>query len=141
MQYAQSLLLIYTIQKSSSFKMELNQRRISNVFLKRIYYFKHFSFVSLSLIFDLVLHTLPNGVSIGPDAQLLQSQIAVIQQHQQQQKLLHNALTRTVSHQPTTVDLPLLPSVVDAMQSNENHRKLERTQSEPAPQSQVNTSR
>lgn len=87
------------------------------------------------------MHTLPNGVSIGPDAQLLQSQIAVIQQQQQQQKLLHNALTRTISHQPTTVDLPLLPSTVDAMPPNENHRKLERTQSEPAPQSQVNTSR
>lgn len=88
-----------------------------------------------------VLHTLPNGMSIGPDAQLIQSQIAVIQQQQQQhqQKLLHNALTRTVSHQPTTVDIPMLTSAVDAMPSNENHRKLERTQSEPAPQ--VNTSR
>lgn len=100
-----------------------------------------FLFLSLFcfLVFDLVLHTLPNGMSIGPDAQLLQSQIAVIQQQQQQQKLLHNALTRTVSHQPTTVDLPLLSSAADAMPSNENHRKLERTQSEPAPQ--VNTSR
>lgn len=85
------------------------------------------------------MHTLPNGMSIGTDAQLLQNQIAAIQQ----QKLLHNALTRTVSHQPTTVDLPLLPSALDAMPSTENHRKLERTQSEPAPQvnAQVNTSR
>lgn len=76
---------------------------------------------------------------MGPDAQLLQSQIAVIQQQQQQQKLLHNALTRTISHQPTTVDIPMLPAAVEAMPSSENHRKLERTQSEPAPQ--VNTSR
>lgn len=90
------------------------------------------------------MHTLPNGV-IGPDAQILQNQIAVIQQQQQQQqqKMLHNALTRTISHQPTSTDLQLLQSNLDAIASSECHRKLERTQSEPAPQvnSQVNTSR
>lgn len=84
------------------------------------------------------MHTLPNGVSIGPDAQLLQNQIAVIQQ-QQQHKMLHNALTRTISHQPTSADLQLLQSNLDAVPSAECHRKLERTQSEPAPQ--VNASR
>lgn len=85
------------------------------------------------------MHTLPNGVSIGQEAQLQQ----LFQQQQQQQKLIHNALTRAISHQPTTVDLPMLPATVEAMPSTENHRKLERTQSEPAPQvnSQVNTSR
>ncbi|XP_031636333.1 protein TIS11 [Contarinia nasturtii] len=90
------------------------------------------------------LHTLPNGVSMGSDAQLLQNQIAAIQQQQQQQqKMLHNALTRTISHQPTNSDLQLLQSNLDAITSSECHRKLERTQSEPAPQvnQQVNTSR
>lgn len=96
--------------------------------------------------FRLGLHTLPNGMSIGTDAQLLQNQIAVqLQQQQQQQKMLHNALTRTISHQPTNSDLQLLQSNLDSnmISSNDCHRKLERTQSEPAPQvnSQVNTSR
>ena len=45
---------------------------------------------------------------------------------QQQQQLLHNALTRTVS----------IPARVIG-----GHRKLERTQSEPLPQVQVNASR
>lgn len=76
---------------------------------------------------------------MGPEAQLIQNQIAVIQQQQQQQKMLHNALTRTISHQPTNSELQLLQSNLDAISSNECHRKLERTQSEPAPQ--VNASR
>lgn len=97
--------------------------------------------ILLFFSFSLVLHTLPNGVSMGPDAQLVQNQIAVLQQQQQQQqqKMLHNALTRTISHQPTNSELQLLQSNLDAMTSNECHRKLERTQSEPAPQ--VNSSR
>lgn len=99
--------------------------------------------IGVSFLFNsfIVLHTLPNGVSMSPDAQLLQNQIAVIQQQQQQQKMLHNALTRTISHQPTSSELQLLQSNLDAIASSECHRKLERTQSEPAPQSQVNTSR
>lgn len=83
-------------------------------------------------------------MSIGPDAQLLQNQIAVIQQQQQQQqKMLHNALTRTISHQPTNSEVQLLQTNLEAIAASECHRKLERTQSEPAPQvnSQVNTSR
>lgn len=63
-------------------------------------------------------------------------------QQQQQQKMLHNALTRTTSHQPSSNDIQLLQSTLE-LSSNECHRKLERTQSEPAPQvaPQVNTSR
>lgn len=66
------------------------------------------------------------------------------QQQAQQQKMLHNTLTRTTSHQPTNSELQLLQSLQsDTMSATECHRKLERTQSEPAPQlqAQMNTSR
>lgn len=78
-------------------------------------------------------------------AQMLQNQLNAAvamqqqQQHNRQQKLLHNALTRTASHQPSSTEML---SWVSSMMENINagqHRKLERTQSEPAPQ--VNTSR
>lgn len=83
-----------------------------------------------------VLHALP----IGADGQLIQNQMSI----GQQKKMLHNALTRTTSHQPTNTELQLIQSTVDAMTPSENHRKLERTQSEPAPlgnNAQLNTSR
>lgn len=87
-------------------------------------------------IFVTVLHSLP----IGADGQLIQNQMN-IGQHQQK-KMLHNALTRTTSHQPTNVELQLIQSTVEPMTQSENHRKLERTQSEPAPNNgQLNTSR
>lgn len=89
----------------------------------------------------IVLHSLPNNVSIGAEAQLLQNQMNVVQQ----QKMLHNALTRTTSHQPTNSELQLLQSTLESISTSDCHRKLERTQSEPAPQvngnSQVNSSR
>lgn len=73
-------------------------------------------------------------------AQMLQNQInvaaAMQQQQQSQQKMLHNALTRTASHQPNSTEM--LTWVMENMNAGQ-HRKLERTQSEPAPQ--VNTSR
>lgn len=97
----------------------------------------------LILCLFIVLHSLPNNVSIGAEAQaqLLQNQINAVQQ----QKMLHNALTRTTSHQPTNSELQLLQSTLESISTSDCHRKLERTQSEPAPQvngnSQVNSSR
>lgn len=74
--------------------------------------------------------------TVAAAATALHNQLAVLQQQQQQQKLiLHNALSRTVSHQPGANDVvSLMNTLMDF-----GHRKLERTQSEPLPQ--LNTSR
>lgn len=72
--------------------------------------------------------------TVAAAATAIQNQLAHLQQ-QEQKMLLHNALTRTVSHQPGTNDVVTLMNTLMDM----GHRKLERTQSEPLPQ--VNTSR
>lgn len=73
--------------------------------------------------------------TVAAAATALHNQLAVLQQQQQQKILLHNALNRTVSHQPGANDVvSLMNTLMDF-----GHRKLERTQSEPLPQ--VNTSR
>lgn len=73
--------------------------------------------------------------TVAAAATALHNQLAVLQQQQQQKILLHNALSRTVSHQPGANDVvSLMNTLMDF-----GHRKLERTQSEPLPQ--VNTSR
>lgn len=85
-----------------------------------------------------VLHNLP----IGADGQLIQNQMCIGPHHPK--KMLHNALTRTTSHQPSNAELQLIQSTLESMSPTENHRKLERTQSEPAPlanNAQLNTSR
>lgn len=71
---------------------------------------------------------------VSAAASALHSQLSAF--HQQEHKmLLHNALNRTVSHQPGANDVvSLMNTLMDI-----GHRKLERTQSEPLPQ--VNTSR
>lgn len=84
-----------------------------------------------------VLHNLP----IGADGQLIQNQMCI---GPHQKKMLHNALARTTSHQPSNAELQMIQSTLESMSPTENHRKLERTQSEPAPlanNAQLNTSR
>lgn len=71
-------------------------------------------------------------------AQMLQFNAVIQQQPPQQQKLIHSALARTTSHQPSSTEMLTWVSTLMENMNNAGHRKLERTQSEPA---QVNTSR
>lgn len=95
---------------------------------------------------------------------LIAQQIQQHHQHNQQKLLMHNALQRTVSHPHHANQMSYVNSLMDNLGTvglsaanpiptspgagsgcgdtiSATHRKLERTQSEPLPQQQVNTSR
>lgn len=69
-------------------------------------------------------------------AQRINAAAAALAQHNQQKFLIHNALSRAVSHPQGNV-VSLVNSLIENF--GQGHRKLERTQSEPLPQ--ANTSR